>query len=808
MLPPTVGYARCVIHFDFEKVIITSKTIISKICIKNGSNDYGGGIFCNYANPTLSNMIIMNNTANKNGGGLCLFYSSPELSHLVIINNFSSEYSGGISCIFSNPIMSNILISENSANFAGGGATFDRSSPKLYDTKITANNSELGAGLICAKSKLECLNIIIDENSASKYGGGIVCMESDSKFSNISITNNTAKLIGAGIYCVSSNPTFSKVSISDNIVDSYGGGIGAIDSKITLINITITGNTALKEGGGIACFNSSSIVTNSIIYYNIPQAIFIKNISQKKKSTLHSLTINYSNIENGLDGISHSNTQNPIFWGDGNISTKPFFIDTYENHGLNRYSPCINTGHPDLDGDGISWEKDPDDQDPDGSRMDMGSHYFPHLLALKIPNQISENHGTLIGSIHSNYILTQELLVNLLSSDSSFVSVPDIVVIPAGYSETTFDLNIINNQNYDTNKKVVITATSQSWLTDKKTIRIIDDELWVTINYPENNASTDNLMGIFGEASNRFNDLSAIQLQISNGNQYINQDLEFVSTPMWITSQGTNSWFFNTSKINWEQDTAYTITARAISTKDYTAITTITYNNGNLYKPSTITCECFLDHIVSGEPIEIHGQIDPFPTSGTLVDLELRHLESDEKIFYRPEITNRLGGFTFNVSCGTINKSGDWTVQTFWKGDNELKEAKSDIQTLHVSKSQSRLSLYTTSGNLTLEESITFSGKLSYQIDCDNGLLDQMLTLKTIDPDGIENTDPAKVKVNFFGNYTIPDYAFNRLGKWRIQLAFSGNQGMSPCTSEAIDIHVVETAGYAIIVQGKIKNNE
>ncbi|KPA09715.1 Peptidase C13, legumain, partial [Candidatus Magnetomorum sp. HK-1] len=31
---------------------------------------------------------------------------------------------------------------------------------------------------------------------------------------------------------------------------------------------------------------------------------------------------------------------------------------------------------------------------------------------------------------------------------------------------------------------------------------------------------------------------------------------------------------------------------------------------------------------------------------------------------------------------------------------------------------------------------------------------------------------------------------------------------MSPCTSEAIDINVVETAGYAIIVQGKIKNNE
>ncbi|MBT6471339.1 MAG: hypothetical protein HOK52_08780, partial [Candidatus Marinimicrobia bacterium] len=39
-------------------------------------------------------------------------------------------------------------------------------------------------------------------------------------------------------------------------------------------------------------------------------------------------------------------------------------------------SPCINAGHPDLDGDGVSWENDIDDQDPDGTRMDMGAYYF------------------------------------------------------------------------------------------------------------------------------------------------------------------------------------------------------------------------------------------------------------------------------------------------------------------------------------------------------------------------------------------------------------------------------------------------
>ena len=33
----------------------------------------------------------------------------------------------------------------------------------------------------------------------------------------------------------------------------------------------------------------------------------------------------------------------------------------------------------DLDGDGETWETDTDDQDPDGTRMDMGSAWFSQL---------------------------------------------------------------------------------------------------------------------------------------------------------------------------------------------------------------------------------------------------------------------------------------------------------------------------------------------------------------------------------------------------------------------------------------------
>jgi len=64
---------------------------------------------------------------------------------------------------------------------------------------------------------------------------------------------------------------------------------------------------------------------------------------------------------------------------EGNILGEPYFIDTLNgNFHLHVYSPAINSGDPDNDGDGISFETDPDDQDPDGTRIDLGAEYYHH----------------------------------------------------------------------------------------------------------------------------------------------------------------------------------------------------------------------------------------------------------------------------------------------------------------------------------------------------------------------------------------------------------------------------------------------
>jgi hypothetical protein len=40
-------------------------------------------------------------------------------------------------------------------------------------------------------------------------------------------------------------------------------------------------------------------------------------------------------------------------------------------------SPCIDNGDPDLNANGIPWYLDPEDQDPDGTRKDIGAYHNP-----------------------------------------------------------------------------------------------------------------------------------------------------------------------------------------------------------------------------------------------------------------------------------------------------------------------------------------------------------------------------------------------------------------------------------------------
>lgn len=280
----------------------------------------------------VSSLILMNNDIKNiyqtiidgsNSNPSITFENGEDLNSIingVIIQNGFSDYGGGIYCANSNPTISNSIIQNNHAGLS------------IYSG---------GAGIYCENSNPYIYNSLISNNSSNYYAGGI--------------------------YCNLSNPTLNQVILENNSANNDGGAIYCKESNPILINITIAENTS-SIGGGIYCFqNSNPILQNTIIWNNFPQGICFS-----PSNTSNSITILYCDLQNGESGIVINNN-GIVNWGNGNIEDNPDFV-LADNFNTTTNSSCINSGNPDLDNDSFNWENDIDDQDPDGSRMDIGAN--------------------------------------------------------------------------------------------------------------------------------------------------------------------------------------------------------------------------------------------------------------------------------------------------------------------------------------------------------------------------------------------------------------------------------------------------
>ncbi|MCF7811460.1 choice-of-anchor D domain-containing protein, partial [bacterium] len=108
--------------------------------------------------------------------------------------------------------------------------------------------------------------------------------------------------------------------------------------------------------------DSGPVIFNSIFWNNEPQEFYFEG------GCTPCLTISYSDVDAGQGGIVGDNGE--VTWGEGNIDTDPLFVDADNgDFHLTENSPCIDTGDPESD------------DDPDGTRADMGAYYFDHRQA-------------------------------------------------------------------------------------------------------------------------------------------------------------------------------------------------------------------------------------------------------------------------------------------------------------------------------------------------------------------------------------------------------------------------------------------
>ena len=134
----------------------------------------------------------------------------------------------------------------------------------------------------------------------------------------------------------------------------------------------------LNPGGGTAT------VINCIIW-DCPQPVTLTDSSnQEIKDRGSHITIKYSDIEGGQDGVSVSGRYSTITWGPGNINTDPLFADSraddfhlkseagrWDPNGESWViddvtSPCIDAGDPNSDRTSEIW--------PHGERINMGAY--------------------------------------------------------------------------------------------------------------------------------------------------------------------------------------------------------------------------------------------------------------------------------------------------------------------------------------------------------------------------------------------------------------------------------------------------
>ncbi|MFC1634166.1 right-handed parallel beta-helix repeat-containing protein [Planctomycetota bacterium] len=274
----------------------------------------GGGIYCEFSDPTIIDCIIKRCTAEVGGGIGCVGASPTIIDCEIRQCNAGGQGTAG------------------SGGFGAGIGLIRDSNAEIIKCRIEDNrgySNSLGGGLYCWKSQVRMEGCTIASNSASAnikggglYGGG---SSSDISLKNCIIYRNTAEL-GGGIF-----------------IDSGPGNVTVVNC--TIANNNLSGSPSSSKGGGIHSLISNFSVSNSIVWYNDDDG---RAIYPSTSNSVH-----YSDIEGGYTGQRNIDAD-PLFASAGgddyHLQSHIDFgrYDPGRNQWVTDYysSPCIDAGDP------------------------------------------------------------------------------------------------------------------------------------------------------------------------------------------------------------------------------------------------------------------------------------------------------------------------------------------------------------------------------------------------------------------------------------------------------------------------------
>jgi hypothetical protein len=403
----TVSRSAQAANFRIFHVLIDQTVIIQGLTI-TGGYAYGGGIFNDNANLTITSCIIRDNVAPTTGGGVANSGSSPggnatlTILDSTITGNRSELWGGGIYTApasefnsFATLTVTNSVVSYNQAvdpTFgygSGGGIHVLGSYVTLNGSTVSHNIAGAvagptpggdGGGIYCNAGIVTIGNSTIDNNRSGGRGGGISNINSDlfvnlyiinsSLFSNWALGKHSGPQQDAGGGAIFSNgwAVITNSTLSDNYAAASGGGIfnGRI---LRIIHSTLSGNGADKSGGGI----SNSYPSGFIRTLEVGEAILKTGSSGANivndGGTVTSLGYNLSN-DDGAGFLTATGDQ---------INTEPMLGPLQNNggptftHELLTGSPAIDTGNPSFTPPPSNDQRGPPYQRVFNGRIDIGS---------------------------------------------------------------------------------------------------------------------------------------------------------------------------------------------------------------------------------------------------------------------------------------------------------------------------------------------------------------------------------------------------------------------------------------------------
>jgi|GEM_PF-1701659 len=219
--------------------------------------------------------------------------------------------------------------------------------------------------------------------------------------------------------------------------------------------------------------------------------------------------------------------------------------------------------------------------------------------------------------------------------------------------------------------------------------------------------------------------------------------------------------------------------------------------------------------------VEITGTASDAPPSSGLAKVEVQvakdvngttyYLHSDDGWYATAAWLMATGTASWSINTSKVVwTSGKWyTIKaraTDAAGNASLSNSKFYFYTGLPAFSDLTLTL--SSQTILNNGTVDLTGKLTRLPDVGVDLSGMTITFTVTDPDGLKTT-LSTTTYDEFGHYTkLALTGFTKKGTYKLKAGFAGNTYLAASATDVESILVGSSAGYAIIVEGKISNNE